>query len=127
MVAPWSILAGGGESFGNMTAEYLHRLESENGVMLAVCTSDYGEKTDSPFCTYYELKYATEYNLDVLPLQVEEQWKPNPPCHRDPKKSALGFISMVFYPSRVRVDCRNKSIQEIASEIAAVLKRKPEA
>ena len=128
-VAPWSILAGGGESFGNMTAEYLNRLESENGVMLAVCTSDYGEKTDSTYCTYYELQYAKEYNLDVLPLQVEDQWKPNPPCHpdRDPKKSALGFIKMVFLNGIVRVDCRNKSIEEIASAIAAVLKRKPEA
>jgi len=121
--------AGGGESFGNMTAEYLNRLESENGVMLAVCTSDYGEKTDSTYCTYYELQYAKEYNLDVLPLQVEDQWKPDPPCHpdRDPKKTALGFIKMVFLNGIVRVDCRNKSIEEIASAIAAVLKRKPEA
>ena len=31
---------------------------------------------------------------------------------------------MVFYPSCVRVDCRNKSIEEIASEIAAIF-RKP--
>ena len=97
--------------------------------MLAVCTSDYGEKTDSTYCTYYELQYAKEYNLDVLPLQVEDQWKPDPPCHpdRDPKKTALGFIKMVFLNGIVRVDCRNKSIEEIASAIAAVLKRKPEA
>ena len=126
MAAPRLFLAGPGESYGSMTAEYLQRLESENGIMLAVCTSDYGEMTDSPFSTYYELKHAKVYNLDVLPLQVEEKWKPNPPCgegHRDVKKSALGFISMVFNPDLVRVDCRNKSIEAIASEIGAVLRK----
>lgn len=97
--------------------------------MLAVCTSDYGEMTESSFSSYYELKYAKAYNLDVLPLQVEEEWKPKPPCgegHRDAKKSALAFISMVFHPDIVRIDCRSKSIEAIASEIAAVLrKQKP--
>eukprot|EP00434_Breviolum_minutum_P037023 symbB.v1.2.032814.t1/scaffold3991.1/size46774/2 len=121
--------AGAGESFGELTAEYLTRLQSENGIMLAVCTSDYGEMTESSFSSYYELKYAKAYNLDVLPLQVEEEWKPKPPCgegHRDAKKSALAFISMVFHPDIVRIDCRSKSIEAIASEIAAVLrKQKP--
>jgi len=118
--------AGAGESFGRMTAEYLHRLQSEKGIMLAVCTSDYGEMTDSPYSSFAELEYAQEYKLDVLPLQVEDQWKPNPACgegHQDTKKLALAYISMVFKPSRVRVDCRNLSIQEIACKIAAVLRK----
>ena len=94
--------------------------------MLAVCTSDYGEMTASPYSSFAELKYATEYNLDVLPLQVEQEWKPNPPCgegHLDTEELAPAYIGMVFYPSRVRVDCRNKSIEQIASEIAAVLRK----
>eukprot|EP00434_Breviolum_minutum_P003223 symbB.v1.2.002837.t1/scaffold144.1/size299099/15 len=118
--------AGAGESFGRMTAEYLHRLQSEKGIMLAVCTSDYGEMTDSPYSSFAELEYAQEYKLDVLPLQVEDQWKPNPACgegHQDTKKLALAYISMVFKPSRVRVDCRNLSIEEIACKIAAVLRK----
>jgi len=118
--------AGAGESFGKLTAQYLNRLNSEKGIMLAVCTSDYGEMTDSPYSSFAELEYAQEYKLDVLPLQVEQQWKPNPPCgegHQDTEKLALAYISMVFKPSRVRVDCRNKSIEEIACEIAAVLRR----
>jgi len=126
MGAPGPFLAGAGESFGEKTAEYLDRLDTEKGLMLAVCTSDYGEMTDSPYSSYFELRFAKEYNLDVLPLQVEDEWKPNPPCgegHRDKKKSALAFIKMVFYPSRVRLDCRNKSTEEIACEIAAVLRK----
>ena len=95
--------------------------------MLAVCTSDYGEMTDSPFCTYYELKSAVEYKIDVLPLQVEDEWQPKPPSgkgHLDEHHKALGFIDLVFTPSRVRLDCRDKPVAEIASKIAAIL-RKP--
>lgn len=120
-------LAGEGESFGDLTAQYLGRLKRENGIMLAVCTSDYGEMTDSPFCTYYELKSAVEYKIDVLPLQVEDEWQPKPPSgkgHLDEHHKALGFIDLVFTPSRVRLDCRDKPVAEIASKIAAIL-RKP--
>ena len=120
-------LAGEGKSFGDLTARYVGRLKRENGIMLAVCTSDYGEKTKSPFCTYYELKSAVEYHIDVLPLQVEDIWQPNPPCgkgHLDEHKDALGYIDLVFTPSTVQLDCRNKSVEEIATKIAEVL-RKP--
>ena len=126
MVAHRPFLAGAGESFGKLTAQYLNRLNSEKGIMLAVCTSDYGEMTDSPYSSFAELEYAQEYKLDVLPLQVEQQWKPNPPCgegHQDTEKLALAYISMVFKPSRVRVDCRNLTIEEIACKIAAVLRK----
>jgi len=119
-------LVGAGKSFGDDTLKYLRRLGEEKGVMLAVCTSDYGEMTDSPYCTYYELKLAKEYNVDVLPLQVEDNWKPCPPCgegHRDHSKSALDYIHAVFLPSIVRIDCRNKAVEEIASEIAATLRQ----
>lgn len=126
MVAPRPFLAGAGESFGKLTAQYLNRLNSEKGLMLSVCTSDYGEMTDSPYSSFAELEYAQEYKLDVLPLQVEQQWKPNPPCgegHLDTEELALAYISMVFKPSCVRIDCRNKAIEKIASEIAAVLRK----
>ncbi len=85
--------------------------------MLAVCTSDYGEMTDSPYCTYYELKLAKEYNVDVLPLQVEDNWKPNPPCgegHHDHSKSALSFIHAVFIPSIVRIDGSPARLRRLA-------------
>ena len=126
MVAHLPFLAGAGESFGKLTAQYLRRLKRENGIMLAVCTSDYGEMTASPYSSFAELEYAQEYKLDVLPLQVEEEWQPNPPCgegHLDTEELALAYISMVFKPSCVRIDCRNKAIEKIASEIAAVLRK----
>ena len=54
----------------------------------------------------------------MLPLQVEDEWRPNPPRgggHLDKDQSALGYIDLVCTPSRVRVDCCNKSVEEIAS------------
>ena len=119
--APRPFLAGAGESLGSMTAEFAPTPKWEFARMI------------SPFCTtYYELKYATqrsrEYKIDVLPLQVEEDMMETQCSIRwrcwDTKKSVLGFISMIFYPSHVRVDCHNKSIQMIARKIADVL-RKP--
>ena len=107
--------------------KYLNRLKREKGIMLAVCTSDYGEMTDSPFCTFYELQTAVEYKIDVLPLQVEDERQPNPPGgkgHLDEEELALGYIDQVFRPSTVTLDCRGKSVEEIAGKIAAVL-RKP--
>ena len=67
-----------------------------------------------------------EYKVDVLPFHVDHNWKPNPPCgecHLDHSKSALSFIHAVFIPSIVRIDCRNKQVEEIAREIAAALRK----
>lgn len=120
-------LAGAGESFNELTVAYLQRLKEERGIMLAVCTGDYGEMSSlSQFCSYNELKYAFDKKIDVLPLRVGDEYPPNPPGgkgHLDKHNVALGYIAMVFPPSRVYLDCRNKSVAEIASEIAAVLRR----
>ena len=70
-------LAGEGENYGVLTARYVSRLKREKGIMLAVCASDYGEMTDSPVCTCDELKSAVDYKIDILPLQVEDEWQPN--------------------------------------------------
>ena len=60
--------------------------------MLTVCIKDYGEMTGSPHGTFYHLKFVVEYQIDVLPLQVEDYLKQNPPCgedHLDHSNSAL--------------------------------------
>ena len=73
-----AVLAIPGETFGSMTAEYLHRTDSK--VRMASCwpfakcaygqhdESDGAEMTDSPVSTYFELTHAKGYNLDVPPL-----------------------------------------------------------
>ena len=98
-------------------------------MVLAVCTKDYGERTENAFSTYYEMEEILRNNIDVLPLQVQDDWKPSPPCgkdHLDRNSSALGLIDDVFKPSLARVDCRKLGPSDIATAIAAKLHGLPQ-
>jgi hypothetical protein len=42
--------------------------------------ADYGEQTRSKYCTYYEVKYAYEKDIPIIPLKLYKggQWPPAP-------------------------------------------------
>ena len=105
--------AGAGDDFGMLTARYLQQLKDENGLMLAVCTSDYAEKTASPYSSFAELVFAMDNHIEVLPLRVEEIYPPQPPSGEDhpfdKHGDAKGIVSMVMKSSVVFLDCRNKT------------------
>ena len=111
------VAADAGKSFGDLTAKYLGRLLGENGTMVAVCTKDYGEMTASSYSSHEELKFALDYkrSVTVLPLQVEDTYPPLPPGGPDHKfdkeKLAQGYVDMVFKPSVLYLDCRDRSGQ----------------
>ena len=121
--------ADAGESFGDLTTEYLGRLQQEKGTMLAVCTKHYGEMTASAYSSHKELKFALDYENDVkvLPLKVEDTYPPEPPSgpeHKYDKKGlAKGYILSVFKPSVVYLDCQDKSERDIAANIAKHLSK----
>ena len=79
------VAADAGDSFGDLTTEYLGRLRSEEGTMIAVCTKHYGEKTASSYSSHEELKFALDYksSVTVLPLKVEDTYPPEPPCGQE--------------------------------------------
>lgn len=113
-----------GESFGTVTARYLSRLKARGGIMIAVCTANYGEMTTSKYSSYYELKFAHTHGIKVLPLKMEDTYPPKPPCgedHLDKEGDAHGYIHMVFTDDVVFVDCRQMSDMDIARKIAAHL------
>ncbi|CAE7228526.1 unnamed protein product, partial [Symbiodinium microadriaticum] len=118
--------AGAGDDFGMLTARYLQQLKDENGLMLAVCTSDYAEKTASPYSSFAELVFAMDNHIEVLPLRVEEIYPPQPPSGEDhpfdKHGDAKGIVSMVMKSSVVFLDCRNKTEEQIADEIEAKLR-----
>lgn len=124
------VAADAGESFGDLTTEYLGRLHEENGTMLAVCTKHYGEMTASAYSSHKELKFALDYenHLSVLPLRVDDTYPPEPPGgpdHKyDKKNLARKYILSVFKPCVVFLDCREKSEREIAAEIAKSLQKR---
>ena len=66
------VAADAGESFGDLTTEYLGWPHKEHGTMLAVCTRHYGEMTASAYSSHKELKFALDYEkfVTVLPLRA---------------------------------------------------------
>ncbi|CAE7201495.1 LZTR1 [Symbiodinium sp. CCMP2456] len=116
-----------GDDFGMLTLSYLQQLKDDNGVMLAVCTSDYAEITSSPYSSYAELRFALQNNIDVLPLMVDKDiYPPRPPSGEDHKFDktgvAKGLVSMVMHSSLVFLDCTNKTEEQIADRIEAKLR-----
>lgn len=114
--------ADAGDNFGTMTMDYLDELVENKGLMIAVCTKHYGEKTASPYSSFHELRYAQDYQLDVLPLKVADVYPPQPPSgpdHKyDQKGEARKLLRMVLRPNISFFDCCSLSEQEIALKIA---------
>ncbi|CAE7244689.1 unnamed protein product [Symbiodinium sp. CCMP2592] len=118
--------------FGAVTLRYLHVLKAKRGVMLAVCTADYGEMTTDPFSTNIQLTYALDHHIEILPLKVEEIYPPQPPSGPDHPvdKHRLGelLIWTAMPPDKFYLDCCLKTKDQIADEIEAALRdRKAEA
>ena len=122
------VSAGGADDFGDLTIEYLGELKDKHGVMIAVCTPNYGEITKSPYSTHSELRFAMDEGVKVLPLKVADVYPPEPPGGDghpfDPKSRAKNLCRMVFKGSVVYLDCVNKSVREITAMIAHALLKK---
>ena len=45
--------------------------------LVAFCTEDYGAETGTGYDTYYELKYASQQKLRIIPVQLAEAFPPS--------------------------------------------------
>jgi len=63
---------GVGDTFGNETVYGLTHMYA----MVAVCYENYGERTGSSYCSFYELEYALGQKIPVLPIKLCEEWPP---------------------------------------------------
>jgi len=118
--------ATAGKNFGEMTSAFLGKLKRERGVLLAVCTWHYAEKTDSRYSSYEELRVAHENGLQILPLRMcDDPWPPEPPCgpeHQyDQMGAGPGLLDLAIGQATVYVDCRGKDENFIAARIAETL------
>ena len=115
------VSAGGSDDFGVMTLKCLGAVQSKRGVMIAVCTANYGEVTSSPYSSHTELRFALDEKVKVLPLKATDIYPPQPPGGPghpfDPDDVAKTLCKMVFRGSVVRLDCVNKSVREITEMI----------
>ena len=116
-----------GQDFGNQTMAGLWRIKKEQGVLLAVCTWNYAEKTSSPYSSHAELLFAYDHGVDVLPLRFDDAYPPSPPFGPDhlfdKDGTAQALLHMVFPPSKVYLDCQSRSDNEIADKIQQKLAR----
>ncbi|CAE7029211.1 unnamed protein product [Symbiodinium natans] len=110
-----------GDDFGLLTMQYLNKIRETQGIILAVCTRNYGEKTASPYSSHEELVYAHDHKLQVMPLKVEDTYPPEPPCGPghpyDKKRVAMGLIGMIFKSSVLFEDCTNKTAEAISESL----------
>eukprot|EP00286_Rhodomonas_abbreviata_P027634 CAMPEP_0181294948 /NCGR_PEP_ID=MMETSP1101-20121128/3879_1 /TAXON_ID=46948 /ORGANISM="Rhodomonas abbreviata, Strain Caron Lab Isolate" /LENGTH=265 /DNA_ID=CAMNT_0023399653 /DNA_START=102 /DNA_END=895 /DNA_ORIENTATION=+ len=111
----YMVEADAGEEFGQATADGLGNME----VMIAFITSNYGEKTGSRFCSFYEVKWCYEYDIPVVPIQVCPEWPPG-------RSGGPGtnMIKLLLTPSVIRLNWSNKEwdAAACAKEVAQKLR-----
>eukprot|EP00961_Rhodomonas_salina_P299186 3938714-Rhodomonas_salina.1 len=121
-ITTFMVEVGHGETFGVMTDLGLFDM----WLMVAVCFDDYGQKTESKYSSYWELKYANDNNVPILPIQLCETF---PPAPKDVDGRNLGAAQnkRIFTPDLVRLDWHAKpwNAEVLAREVAnAILKQK---
>ena len=119
--------ADAGEDFGRKTSAFLGQLKKQKGVLLAVCTDHYAEITRSPYSSYEELRFCYNNRIGILPLRLCEEWPPDPPSGPehpyDKDGEACGLLSLAMPDNVVFVECRSRSEDDIAMDIAEQLHR----
>jgi len=89
-----------GDDYGMETITHLERSKA----MIIMASDNYGEVT-SPYCTFFELKYAYEHGLSLLPVQLSSVFPPEPPGN--PLGAEL--CRWALGPSLKRVDWSGKT------------------
>ena len=92
--------AGPGQSFGPKTIYGLCHME----LMICICYDDYGEKTDSASCTFWELKHADDHHIPIYYLKMCDKWRPKPPKDFDGGSEGPDQINFVIKKTDVYHD-----------------------
>jgi hypothetical protein len=104
------VTAGGGAKFGKQTMSCLYNMQ----IMVAFVTEDYGEKTDSAYCTFNEIEYCADHQKPVIPIKLYAgAWPPRPGGEGDAQNAFF------FTPTLVYIDGVGKSAEELARAIVA--------
>ena len=123
------VTAGATGDFGPMTIKCL----AEMDVMVAFCGSDYGEKTGSSFCSYYELDYVSQHKTPCIPLKLYDGPWPPAPVHWDwendrpgePDEAGTNQNKFYFKPSKVYLEPDPSNPEACAEMLLEKLKKLP--
>ena len=91
--------AGATEEFGKQTMACMRQMQ----LMVAFCFENYGQETASVYCSYYEVKYAHENKIPILPLKLYDGSWPPAPKRADGTVDEAGATqnAFVFGPSKM--------------------------
>ena len=112
-VNTFMVESGAGDDFQTQTAHGLANMDA----LIAICYDNYGEKTRTKYCSYYEVKSCYERDIPIIPVRLSEKWPPEPPGPRE----GAELLKLIFGPSRVYIAGAGKSPAEIAAEVATAL------
>ena len=115
--------------FGPMTIKCL----AEMDVMVAFCYEDYGEKTGSSFCSYYELEFVSQHKTPCIPLKLYDGPWPPAPVHWDwendrpgePDEAGTNQNKFYFKPSKVYLEPDPSNPEACAEMLLEKLKKLP--
>ena len=121
------VTAGATGDFGPMTIKCL----AEMDVMVAFCYEDYGEKTGSSFCSYYEVEWVTQQRTPCIALKLYDGAWPPAPVHWDwkndrpgePDKAGTDQNKFYFSPSKVNLEPDPIDPEACANMLLAELKK----
>ena len=76
-------------------------------ILLALCTSTYGEKTTGTYETYMELKYAREHpgHVRLVPVKLHPKYPPEPPGPEEGRNQN----QVAFSPSLIYINGINET------------------
>ena len=108
--------ANAGDQFGPMTMECLTQMD----VMVAFAFEDYGQQTASKFCSYYEVDYAHQNNIPIIPLKLYDGvWPPQPDKAGGAQNRFVFRKDLVYKEFAHALPFDGSQLDEIACFIAA--------
>ena len=124
-IRTFKVEAAAGQDFGQMTAEGLKGAR----VMVAFCTSSYGEKTGAGYETYEELKYVHEHRGEciLIPVKLHTTYPPQPPGSEGQSLCSLAFSQAAVYINGLAMNDKGEqqfqAPEWVAEQVKECLKR----
>lgn len=116
-IKTYMVNCGAGQSYAEPTMEGMFHAWA----MVVFGTDHYGAKTGARYETYFELEYAHQNDLLIIPVQLCESWPPRP-TDFDGNISGAAQNKFVLKPTIIRVlDKKMEQPQRVADEIAGRL------
>ncbi|CAE7227215.1 unnamed protein product [Symbiodinium natans] len=118
-IRTFMVKAGPGEDFGLQTARGLVKAR----VLVAFCSSQYGQRTGAGFETFEELRFVQSHQREIslLPVKLCEVYPPEPPDEEGRSLCQLAFAPSLVYINGVDKDLNYIAASDVSEKIVQAL------